>query len=109
MGMEKMCLHSASQSVQFARFTSVAGVLSMEPHPLDDVAREQLNQITERIIGAAYKVLNELGCGFMEKVYENALSHELRKLGLAALQQQEILVHYDGIVVGVYKPDILVG
>ena len=40
---------------------------------------EQVNAITEKIIGCAYKVANELGCGFLEKVYENALAHELRK------------------------------
>jgi len=81
----------------------------MNANSLDDRAREQLNQVTEKIIGAAYTVLNELGCGFLEKVYENALSHELRKQGIVASQQPELLVHYDGIVVGVYRPDILVG
>lgn len=34
---------------------------------------DEVNQITEKIIGSAYKVANELGCGFLEKVYENAL------------------------------------
>lgn len=38
----------------------------------------ELNQITERIIGAAYEVSNILGCGFLEKVYENALVKELK-------------------------------
>lgn len=35
--------------------------------------------ITETIIGCAFKVQNTLGTGFLEKVYENALAHELRK------------------------------
>ena len=39
---------------------------------------EQLNAMTEKIIGCAFKVSNTLGCGFLEKVYENALVHELR-------------------------------
>jgi GxxExxY protein len=39
----------------------------------------ELEQITEKIIGCAYKVSNTLGNGFLEKVYENALAHELRK------------------------------
>ena len=34
---------------------------------------DQVNQITEKIIGCAYKVSNSLGSGFLEKVYENAL------------------------------------
>ena len=37
-----------------------------------------LSEITERIIGCAYRVANELGHGFLEKCYENALAHELR-------------------------------
>jgi len=44
--------------------------------------QQRLNQITERIIGGAFTVSNTLGCGFLEKVYENALAHELRKTGL---------------------------
>ena len=44
----------------------------------------------------------------MEKVYENALAHELRKAGLKVLQQQAIQVLYDGIVVGDYIADMLV-
>ena len=37
-----------------------------------------LNRVSERIIGCAFTVLNTLGAGFLEKVYENALAHELR-------------------------------
>jgi len=44
--------------------------------------QQRLNQITERIIGGAFTVTNTLGCGFLEKVYENALAHELQKTGL---------------------------
>jgi GxxExxY protein len=69
---------------------------------------EILNKITERIIGAAYKVANKLGCGFMEKCYENALAHELRKDGLNVEQQRTIQVFYDGIVVGDYVADLVV-
>ena len=47
--------------------------------------KNRLNSITEVIIGCAYKVANGLGCGFLEKVYENALLHELRKAGMTAL------------------------
>jgi GxxExxY protein len=72
----------------------------------DDEAR--LSALTERIIGCAFKVSNVLGCGFLEKVYENALLHELRKNGLKAVQQQPINVHYDGVLVGEYFADILV-
>jgi len=43
-----------------------------------------------------------------EKVYENALLHELRKAGLAVSQQHRMIVRYDGIVVGDYTVDLLV-
>ena len=66
------------------------------------------SELTEKIIGCAYKVSNGLGCGFLEKVYENALAHELRKTGLRVLQQHPIQVFYDGIVVGDYVADLLV-
>jgi GxxExxY protein len=66
------------------------------------------NRLTERIIGCAFQVLNTLGAGFLEKVYENALAHELRKFGLAIVQQQGITVMYDGVIVGRYNVDLLV-
>ena len=67
-----------------------------------------INHITEKIIGCSYNVSNSLGCGFLEKVYENALTHELRKAVLKVLQQHEIEVHYDGVVVGKYIADLFV-
>lgn len=68
----------------------------------------EMNQITEMIIRCAYIVSNTLGCGFLEKVYENALAHELRKAGLKVSQQQTINVRYDGVLVGEYVADGLV-
>ena len=67
-----------------------------------------LNRLSERIIGCALAVANTLGAGFLEKVYENALAHELRKAGLAVAQQRGIEVMYDGIIVGQYAADLLV-
>lgn len=64
--------------------------------------------LTEKIIGCAYRVANELGCGFLEKVYENALAHEMRKPGLNVQQQFAFQVKYDGTVVGEYVADLLV-
>jgi GxxExxY protein len=59
-----------------------------------------LNVLTEKIIGCVFTVSNVLGAGFLEKVYENALAHELRKARVNAVQQKDIEVKYDGIVVG---------
>jgi GxxExxY protein len=67
-----------------------------------------MNAITEKIIGCAYRVANGLGPGFLEKVYENALAHELRKAGMAVEQQKQMLVFYDSAVVGDYVADLLV-
>jgi GxxExxY protein len=68
----------------------------------------KVDEITEKIIGCAYTVANELGNGFLKKVYENALTHEIRKTGLTIEQQRPISVMYDGIVVGDYTVDLLV-
>lgn len=69
---------------------------------------EKFNPITEKIIGCAYQVSNTLGAGFLEKVYENALAHEMGKAGLKVQQQYPIKVWYDGIAVGEYYADLLV-
>src|SRR5688500_14627357 len=73
-----------------------------------DTDEHRFNALTEKIIGCVYRVSNELGCGFLEKVYENALAHELRKAGLFVESQKAINVIYDGIVVGEYFADLLV-
>ncbi len=73
-----------------------------------DERRLDLNEVTERIIGCAYTVSNKLGCGFLEKVYENALAIELRKVGLEAKQQHGVQVTYDWQLVGDFVADILV-
>ena len=64
--------------------------------------------LTEKIIGCAYKVYNELGAGFIEKVYENALMIELKNEGLAAQQQYPVKVYYKGNLIGDYVADIVV-
>ncbi len=69
---------------------------------------EELNNRTEKIIGCAFKVSNQLGPGFLEKVYENALILELRKSGLSFEQQVPLKIKYEGIVVGDYDADLLI-
>jgi GxxExxY protein len=64
--------------------------------------------LSERILGAAFRVHNALGVGFLEKVYENALAHELRKERIRLEQQKPIKVKYDGTVVGDYQADLIV-
>lgn len=67
-----------------------------------------LNDISGKVIGAAYKVSNTLGAGFLEKVYENAMMLELKCIGLTAVQQKPIKVYYNGVGVGEYFADILI-
>ena len=69
---------------------------------------DKINQVTEQIIGCAYAVANGLGCGFMEKCYENAMAHEIRKSGLRVEQQVQLKVWYDGVIVGDYIADLIV-
>ena len=74
----------------------------------DDEHRYSHDESTEKIIGCAYTVANTLGAGFLEKVYENTLSHELRKQGIAVAEQSQISVNYDGVVVGEFVADLVV-
>ncbi len=69
---------------------------------------QSLKQYTETIIGAAFKVSNELGTGFLEKVYENAMAVELRQCNLQFTQQQPFIVRYKGFVVGEYIADFVI-
>ena len=64
--------------------------------------------LTSKIIAAAFKVHNTLGSGFLEKIYENSLMIELTKAGLKAQQQARITVFYDGQPVGEYLADLFV-
>ena len=66
------------------------------------------SDITEIIIGAAFKVGNTLGHGFLEKVYEKALFHELNKAGVNVRQQFPLKIYYEKVVVGEYFVDLLV-
>ncbi|HEX9441451.1 MAG TPA: GxxExxY protein [Roseiflexaceae bacterium] len=68
----------------------------------------ETNKLTEIIIGCAYSVHRELGSGFLEKVYENALLLELEDAGLSVRQQTPIPVHYKGRMVGEYYADLIV-
>ncbi len=69
---------------------------------MDANKREFLNELAEKVIGAAYEVANTLGPGFLEKVYERALVFELRERGLQAEAQRPVPVKYKGNCVGEY-------
>jgi len=67
-----------------------------------------LDALVEGVVGAAYEVSNVLGAGFLEKVYERALAHELTLRGLAVRAQAPFPVEYKGHMVGEYAADLLV-
>jgi len=69
---------------------------------------DRLNDLSGRVIGCAFTILNTLGAGFLEKVYENALAHEMRAAGLAVMQRCSVKVHYNDVAVGEYFVDLLV-
>ena len=67
------------------------------------------NEISYKVIGAIYKVYNELGPGLLESVYEAALCYQLRKDGLKVENQVKLPVMYDGHVLPVdLRLDVLV-
>lgn len=67
-----------------------------------------IDQLTEKVIGCAYRVHKELGFSFVEKVYENALKIELAEYGLKVVQQKPISVLYHGQIVGDFIADLFV-
>ena len=73
-----------------------------------DVGLKGSADISRSVIGAAIRVANALGVGFLEKVYENALALELRLTGHRVEQQRSVDVRYRGEIVGIYQTDLLV-
>jgi GxxExxY protein len=65
-------------------------------------------ETTEAIIGAAFEVYNQLGYGFLERVYQRALQVELLQRGATAEIEKRIQVQYKGVVVGDYDADLIV-
>jgi GxxExxY protein len=80
----------------------------MRLQPPMNADERRYDDLTEQVIGCAYRVANTLGVGFLEKVYENALVIELRQAGLAVQQQLALPVRYQGQLVGEYVADLLV-
>lgn len=65
-------------------------------------------ELTKSLIGIYYDVYNELGYGFLEKVYHNAFLIELKLRGYEFESQKKISVIYKNEIVGDYFPDIIV-
>lgn len=65
-------------------------------------------KLSDKVIGAAIEVHKQLGNGFLEKVYENALIVELKSRNLGTTAQTKIKVLYKGQIVGEYFADIII-
>jgi GxxExxY protein len=70
--------------------------------------RAELNLLAQKIVGCAFEVGKHLKYGYLEKVYENAMVYELKKIGLRVQQQYPIKVNYKEIVAGDYIVDLLI-
>lgn len=76
----------------------------METNSNDLIYRD----LSYQVVGMAMQVHRQLGYGFLEKVYENALMVLLKRAGIQAAQQTPLKVMFEGVVVGDYFADILV-
>jgi GxxExxY protein len=77
-------------------------------HTNEHESEINLDVVVESVIGAAYEVSNVLGAGFLEKVYERALTRELTFRGLRVFCQVCFPVSYKGQLVGEYLADLVV-
>ena len=68
----------------------------------------EYRELTEKIIGCAYRVYNKMGFGFLESIYEKCMVIELRKESLDAEAQKPITVYYGDEIVGEFVADIIV-
>ena len=81
--------------------------MSIEPRAWSE-ADYPHQDLTRKIIAAANKVHEELGPGFVESIYQNAMLHQLQKAGLDVQMEVTVPVFFDGVRVGEHRIDLLV-
>ena len=85
---------------------------SIKTFSIESIGREKVNHqfesLSKKIIGAAIKVHKELGPGFMESIYEEALKIEFSANGMNHESQKEIKIYYHNQEVGTHRLDLLV-
>lgn len=79
-----------------------------QPQINADERRYKHKELTETIIGTFYEVYNELGHGFLEKIYEEAMARVLKGRGLEVQQQAAVPVWFRGEKIGFYEADLIV-
>ncbi len=77
---------------------------------MNDEERKNLphSELTGNILNCSFDVMKELGPGFQERVYKNALLITLKQKGLRVVTEQSFEVSYRGIIIGQYNADIIV-
>jgi GxxExxY protein len=65
-------------------------------------------EITDKVLKTFYQVYNELGFGFLERVYQNAMFYELKAQGFICETEKPIKVYYKNLLVGEYRADIII-
>jgi GxxExxY protein len=89
--------------------TDLNGFLKFKQKLIDKKMLKMLEkELTDKIIKAYYNVYNELGYGFLEKVYQNAMYLELKSMDLFVEAQKRIKVYYKSIEVGEYFADLVI-
>ena len=68
----------------------------------------EYREITEKVIGCAFRVYNKIGFGYLESVYEKCMQIELNKIGLNFESQKSIAVYYDDLLVGEFVADLII-
>ncbi len=83
--------------------------IKLKNHDSPDLwSRTSHQELSEIMIGCAFEVYNQLGFGFLEKVYENSLEIEMKTKGILVQTPKEISVNYKGSIVGKYVSDRIV-
>ena len=83
-------------------------------HPVNPVKKEfrqdeqDVSELTQEVIGCAFKIHNTLGFGFLESVYEKSILVELSRKGISAAAQEPIQVQYEGVLVGDFIADLII-
>ncbi len=91
-----------TRRASFVRIKLICNILFVHIRVMEN------DSITEKIIGVCFDVQNELGTGFVEKVYENALRVALESEGFKLDQQIAVKVHFREVIVGEFVADLIV-
>ena len=75
---------------------------------MDTIKKEDINDLTHKIIGCAMQVHRVLGNGFQEVIYQRALAIEMQKQGLNFKREMEMTIFYDGFDIGTRRVDFFV-